>query len=432
MDCQCKFVLPGVAARLSRCLGLALLCVGLGTFQPSLVAQEVIQGAPSALQPGEAMQGKVRISADGQSFVRGEGKTDGGASGDSESGVGEAGQEFVPWGFNYLGEFGKLVEETWDSDWARIERDFQEMRGLGANVVRIHLQYGTYMKGPGEYDLAQFDRLRKLLDLSADVGLLLDVTGLSCYRLEAIPAWYDALDEAQRWEAQADWWAMVAKTCAGHPGVFCYDLMNEPIVGGSSKADEPRWVGGELGGLYFVQRISQEAAGRTNADIAQAWVAKLTAAIREHDPETPITVGVIPWAFVWPNAKPLFYSPEVAQHLDFVSIHAYPTHGKISEAIAALAVYDIGKPLVVEETFPLNCTIDDLDQFIDGGRDSVDGWISHFFGYTIEEHAAGAEPLGTAPDAPLAVTVAEFFEYWRDKRQTMVTESAQNGSDQPQ
>jgi len=368
------------------------------------------------------MRDKVRISADGKSFVRGDGKTDGGASGHNKISADD--QRFVPWGFNYLGEFGKLVEESWDSDWARIERDFQIMRQLGANVVRIHLQYGTYMKGPGEFDPEQFDRLRKLLDLSSEAGLLLDITGLSCYRLEDIPAWYDALDEAQRWEAQADWWSMVAKTCAGHPAVFCYDLMNEPIVGGAAKEGEPRWVGGELGGLYFVQRISENAAGRTNAQIAEAWVAKLTAAIREQDPETPITVGVIPWAFVWPTAKPLFYSPEVAQHLDFVSIHAYPDRNKVAEAIAALAVYDIGKPLVVEETFPLNCTIDDIDRFIDGGRERVDGWVSHFFGYTIEEHAAGAEPVGTASDAPFGVAVAEFLEYWRDKGKSIAAESA--------
>lgn len=45
----------------------------------------------------------------------------------------------------------------------------------------------------------------------------------------------------------------------------------------------------------------------------------------------------------------------------------------------------------VEETFPLNRRIE--DRFIDGGSDRVDGWISHYFGYTIEEHLCGAEPV---------------------------------------
>ncbi len=55
-------------------------------------------------------------------------------------------------GFNYLGEFGKLMEDSWDKDWPRIERDFREMRKLGGNIVRIHLQFRTYMTGPDKFD----------------------------------------------------------------------------------------------------------------------------------------------------------------------------------------------------------------------------------------------------------------------------------------
>src|SRR5690606_12276425 len=152
-------------------------------------------------------------------------------------------------------------------------------------------------------------------------GLYLDVTGLSCYRLDQIPKWYDELDETDRWDAQAGWWQQIARTCAGHPALFCYDLMNEPIIGGQAEEGEPRWVGGELGGFYFVQRISEEAKDRTRTEIARAWSEKLTAAIRREDPRTPITVDVIPWAHVWPNAKPVFYAPDVLKHFDFVSIH---------------------------------------------------------------------------------------------------------------
>ncbi len=105
----------------------------------------------------------VRISDDGRHFV-----------------LAESGKAFVPWGFNYLGEFGKLMEDSWDKDWPRIERDFREMRKLGGNVVRVHLQFGTYIKGPDEFDQTQLDRLRKLLDLGRELGLYLDITGLSC------------------------------------------------------------------------------------------------------------------------------------------------------------------------------------------------------------------------------------------------------------
>lgn len=335
---------------------------------------------------------KIQIAADGSRFVAGE-------------------ETFAPWGFNYLGRFGELVEESWVEDWERVERDFREMRKLGANVVRVHLQFSTFVKGPGEADREELRRLKQLLELASRSELYLDITGLSLYRLEAIPAWYDALDEAERWDAQAFFWETIAETCAGHPAVFCYDLMNEPVVGGPAEEGQPRWVGGELGGLWFVQRLTDDPGDRTAAEIAETWVAKLTSAIRRRDPDTPITVGVIPWAHVWPNAKPLFYSHEVGRHLDFVSIHLYPNAGEVEQAIAAAGVYDLGKPLVVEETFPLSCSIEELDAFIDGTNDRVDGYISHYFGRTIAEHAAGAEPSG--------LHVAEFLEYWRDKGQVV-------------
>ena len=173
---------------------------------------------------------KVRVSGDGRHFV-----------------LGDSGQVFVPWGFNYLGEFGKLTEETWDTDWPRVERDFRGMRKLGANVVRVHLQFGTYMTGPDRFDAGQLDRLKRMLDLAREEGLYLDVTGLSCYRLNNIPGWYDALDEAERWEVQARWWKKIAETCAGHPAVFCYDLMNEPVVPGGKRKDG-EWLGGAFAG----------------------------------------------------------------------------------------------------------------------------------------------------------------------------------------
>lgn len=345
---------------------------------------------------------KIRIANDGSRFV---------VSGSRET--------FVPWGFNYLGRFGELVEESWADDWKRIERDFREMRELGANVVRVHLQFATFMKGPDEVDRTELERLKKMLNLARETGIYLDITGLSLYRLEQIPAWYDAMDEPERWQVQARFWEAVAEACADHPAVFCYDLMNEPILSGPAEADSPRWVGGELDGLWFVQRLTHSPGDRTRTEIAEAWVAKLTDAIRRRDPHTPITVGVIPWAHVWPNAKPLFYSPEVGKHLDFVSIHLYPKAGEVTKAIEAVAVYDLDKPLVIEETFPLSCSLEELDEFIEGTRDRVDGWISHYFGHTISEHEMGAEPAGQK--------VADFLEYWRDKHEDIVQVEANHG-----
>ena len=332
---------------------------------------------------------RVRIADDGKSFV-----------------LAGSGAKFTPWGFNYLGQHGKLAEEDWATDWKRIETDFREMRKLGANVVRWHLQFATYLPKAEEPDAAELARLKKLLDLARDVGLYLDLTGLSCYHPKRTPAWFDKLDEADRWNAQAKFWEAIAKTCAGRPAVFCYDLMNEPIINEPKKGEHP-WLTGEMDGLFFLQRISNKPAERDSKEIAEAWVKRQVAAIRAHDKETPITVGAIPWNQAFPGAKPLFYSPPVARHLDFVSVHFYPRAGKVDQDLKALDAYRIGKPIVVEETFPLSCSLDELDKFIDGSGDKVQGWISHYFGHTVAEHRAGAKPAG-----PL---VADFLEYWQTK-----------------
>ena len=188
------------------------------------------------------------------------------------------------------------------------------MRSLGANVVRLHLQVGTYMTSPREVDRGELGRLRKILDLAEEVGLYLDLTGLGCYHLDAIPAWFGKLPEDERWQVQARFWEAVAKTCAGHPAVFCYDLMNEPVIGEAKKGAHP-WLLGELEGFYFVQRISNHPGDRSREEIAAAWVEKLVSAIRKHDREHLVTVGVIPWALPFPGAKPLFYAPDATRDL---------------------------------------------------------------------------------------------------------------------
>ncbi len=336
--------------------------------------------APDA---GRSME-RITLSADGGHFV----------TADSQ-------RVFVPWGFNYDHDSdGRLLEDYWLNEWTTVQEDFIQMKALGATVVRIHLQLGKFMNSETEPDGAALARLSKLTLLAERTGLYLDITGLGCYHKQDVPAWYDALDEASRWNVQARFWQTVAQTCASSPAVFCYDLMNEPIVTGGDKLEQDWLAGKPFGGSYFVQRINLDAAGRTSQQIAEQWVKKLTRAIRRHDPNRLITVGVIPWAMTWPNAKPVFYAPPVARHLDFVSIHVYPKQGQIDKALAALAVYDIDKPLVIEEMFNLNCDIESLDAFVEGSRGRVEGWIGFFWGRDIDDCQAFAAALAQEPQTP--------------------------------
>src|SRR5262249_8884041 len=134
---------------------------------------------------GELM--RVRPAADGRSFV-----LDG------------TNKRFIPWGFNYdHDEKGTLLEDYWESDWNRVAEDFQEMKDLGANVVRIHLQFAKFMDAPERPNEKKLKQLDKLIKLAEKTRLYLDLTGLGCYHKKDVPAWYDELSETDRWAAQA-------------------------------------------------------------------------------------------------------------------------------------------------------------------------------------------------------------------------------------
>jgi len=293
---------------------------------------------------------------------------------------------FVPWGFNYdHDEAGRLLEDYWADDWAKVADDFHEMKSLGANVVRIHLQLCRFMKSPGPPDEKNLARLGKLVKLAEETGVYLDVTGLGCYHKDEVPAWYDAMDESDRWKVQARFWRAVADVCKDSPAIFCYDLMNEPVASGDRKGD---WLPGTpLGGAYFVQRLTTDMRGRTDREIAKAWSAEMSAAIRAVDQRHMITVGVTPWEETFgPGAKSAFRDPDVSAPLDFLCIHYYPRQGKLDDDLAILKLYDTGKPLVIEEIFPLSADVGTTEEFIRRSRTDADGWISFYWGKTPGEY----------------------------------------------
>src|SRR5262249_3552150 len=112
-----------------------------------------------------------------------------------------SGRPFVPWGLNYdHDDQGRLIEDYWEKEWDKVEAHFAQMRKLGANVVRIHLQVGKFMDAPDTPNGKALDRLGKLLELAERLRLYLDLTGLGCYHKKDVPAWYDRLSEQERWD----------------------------------------------------------------------------------------------------------------------------------------------------------------------------------------------------------------------------------------
>jgi hypothetical protein len=306
----------------------------------------------------------------------------------------KSGTPFYVWGVNYDHDpDGRLIEDYWHDEWKTVEEDFAEMRELGVNVIRVHLQFGKFMQAadqPNDKELAQ---LAKLVALAEREQLYLDVTGLGCYHKADVPAWYDRLDESARWQAQATFWEAVAKACGGSPAIFCFDLMNEPVSPAGDKPGDD-WLGPAFGGKHFVQRISLDRAGRERSAIARAWIDELVAAIRKVDKRTMITVGLVPWSLDRQGLTSGFVPEKIAEPLDFVAVHLYPERGKSAADVETLKGFQVGKPLIVEETFPLRCAPEELIKFIDEQRDQTSGWVSFYWGRPAKDY--GDKTIGEA------------------------------------
>ena len=278
---------------------------------------------------------------------------------------------FVPWGHNYgVSE----PEGDGEMDWARISRDFDDFHNMRANVARIHLQVPHYMEAPDRPNPKALAELSHLLQLAEQKGIYLDVTGLASYNIKHRAAWYDALPDRERWAAQARFWEAVAETCAKSPAVFCYDLINEPVAGGKRKDG---WYGGRMGDYEFVQHLSLDQGERPQADIAKEWTRLMVSAIRKHDRVHPITIGELPVWGLPPKA--------VDSELDFIAVHIYPSAGKVAEALKNLEALEVGKPIVVEETFPLSCGVADERDFLLQSRGIAAGWIGQYPDQTPDE-----------------------------------------------
>ncbi|GIX04740.1 MAG: hypothetical protein KatS3mg114_0609 [Planctomycetaceae bacterium] len=301
------------------------------------------------------------------------------------------GRAFTPWGFNYDHDTqGRLLEDYWHDEWSLVETHFREMKRLGANVVRIHLQFGRFMQTAETPHPDSLNQLRKLVGLAEDVGLYLDLTGLGCYHKADVPAWYDDLDESARWQAQCRFWEAIAQTCAHSPAIFCYDLMNEPVVPGGRR--QPRdWLGPDFAGKHFVQFISLDQLQRPRPEIARQWVSMLRQAIRRHDTRHLITVGLVDWSLDRPGITSGFVPEKIGDQLDFVCVHLYPRAGKLEEALETLRGFDIGKPVVIEETFPLWCSVEEFRTFMRRSRDYAHGWIGFYWGHSPAEIARYSE-----------------------------------------
>ena len=133
-----------------------ILCAAILLLTQSARAAQ----ATSAVVPANGAQEWIQVSKDKQGFT-----------------CAASGRQFVPWGFNYDRDYkSRLLEDYWKGEWPTVAKDFREMKQLGANVVRIHLQFARFMDAPDQPNEKSLKRLGLLVKLAEETGLYLDLT----------------------------------------------------------------------------------------------------------------------------------------------------------------------------------------------------------------------------------------------------------------
>ena len=314
-------------------------------------------------------------------------------------------QPFVPYGFNYgMGTTSRVeqyVEQPEDGLLAQIGADFERMHGLGANLARIYLQLPDFMTSPSNVDPQALRSLRAVLDAASAAGIRVDITGNLVWHPDRSPAWYDAMTEQQRWDVQATFWRAVAGACASADAVMFYELSSEPLADDGIDPTQPgAWYGGEFGGLAFAQRISLQRNGRSPVAIARQWITKLARAVRAADATHLVTVGLLP------DTKGAFAPRQIADLLDFFTVHEYPDTNQAASAIATMKRFAAaGSPVLVGETFQLHDDPATQSQFLTGARPYVAGYLTFFDGRAPDDIGQPA----TIADAMYQNTLNQFL-----------------------
>jgi sugar phosphate isomerase/epimerase len=281
---------------------------------------------------------KVRVAPDKSGFVTADGKP------------------FVPFGVNYFRPGTGWAPQLWKKfDAEATKRDFQIMRELGVNCVRVFLSYGSFMTRPDAIDAEGLAKFDKFLEMADEAGIYVHPTGPDHW--EGAPGWAtrDRMSD-EHMQALEKFWTQLAARYRDRSVLFAYDLLNEPSVPWTSESLQKRWNswlqseykspealaeawnvpkdqihwGNEAAPDPSNLRASRKLLDyqRVRESLADEWTRRQTQAIKQSDPDSLVTVGCIQWAVpvILPGLQhyAAFRPERQAPLLDFMEIHFYP------------------------------------------------------------------------------------------------------------
>jgi hypothetical protein len=279
---------------------------------------------------------KIHLAPDGQGFVDARGKP------------------FVPFGVTYYRPRTGWAPQVWkDFDAAATRKDFERMKSLGVNCVRVFLSFGSFYNEPGTLNPAGLAKFDQFLAIAEAAGIYVHPTGPDLW--EGPPDWpIGGIDDERTLGALESFWKLFAARYRDRAVIFSYDLRNEPAVGwkgletpwnqwlkdkyASDTALRAAWndtnAALQLGSVP-VPSADQAPKDRRLLDfqsfrehLADEWTRRQTAAIKSADPAALVTIGLVQWSI--PSLLPAlshysgFRPVRQGRYLDYLTIHFYP------------------------------------------------------------------------------------------------------------
>jgi hypothetical protein len=351
----------------------------------------------------------------------------------------------VPWGFytNYP-DFSdpsitnQMLTDVMATPEGRqnVEQQLVNMASRNATLWRIFPQFQDVLAGPATVNTSGIAVLTQALDMAHKHGIQVTVTGLSDFVPARNPAWLNRLGEAEDSEslitaASAVWWGALATAWKGHPAVFSFDLMNEPVWEGGPKPGPPKpganpWAAGCMGAVNdskcfdfqhnrhwqhtWTTWVHANFTGGDDAALRAAWPDfPLSAQDTWQHPQVPKPVGF---------AKP---APAAAPRVANYRAHLFAMQRSWADSLVkSIKAVDGSRLVSVGELFPAGCRpySDLLDYYSvhlypPGDINSTDMLRTHFVQQMAElpsdEKPVFVEeffPLGLNP----AISVTEYMD----------------------
>lgn len=132
----------------------------------------------------------------------------------------------------------------------------------------------------------------------------------------------------------------------------------------------------------------------------------------------PVTAAELQWIRVSDDHQEFELAESGQRFIPWGFNYDHDRGGKMHAAIETLQGFAAaGKPVVIEELFPLKCSAEELEDFIDRSKEYATGWIGFYWDQTPDE-------LRPAKSIPEALTL-NWLE-WFQKRTPPVLEDSRN------